>query len=162
MQAWTNRPLLPKPDRAGSSPAKEGKAQFEAASGVVRLPLLGWFRRSPRQSLRILDIGEQSPLAWEPLERVNSAVLKDKARGQRDSPGDLRYQDLALICPGHDARRFMHGDTTNIGADQLHLTDVDANANLQAFLACGSADRGSAAQRLGGPLNVASSRRRWS
>lgn len=73
-------------------------------------------------------MGEQSPLAWEPLERVNSAVLKDKARGQRDSPGDLRYQDLALICRGHDARRFMHGDTTNIGADQLHLTDVDANA----------------------------------
>jgi hypothetical protein len=27
-------------------------------------------------------------------------------------------------------RRFMNGDPTNIGADQLYLTDVDANTNL--------------------------------
>jgi hypothetical protein len=46
----------------------------------------------------------------------------------------------------------MNGDTTNIGPDQLHLTHVDANANLQALLACGSADRTSAAQRLGGTI----------
>jgi hypothetical protein len=114
-------------------------------TSTVTRALLGELRGSPQRSLRILHIGEQLPLAWEPLERVDSTILKDPARGQRDDPCDLRYQDLALVGRGHDARRFMYGDATNIGADQLHLTDVDANANPQALPARGSADRGSAA-----------------
>jgi hypothetical protein len=114
--------------------------------------LSGELRRSPRRSLSILDMGEQSPLAWEPLEQVDSAVLKDEARGQRDSPCDLRYQDLARPCRGHDARRFMNGDATNISADQLHLTHVDANTHLQVLPARGSADRRSAAQGLCGTV----------
>ena len=31
----------------------------------------------------------------------------------------------------------MNGDATNISADQLHLTHVDPNTQLQAFPACG-------------------------
>ena len=100
----------------------------------------------------MLDMGEQSPLAWESLEQVDSAVLKDKTRSHRDRPCDLRYQDLAWPCRGHDARRFVNGHATHIGADQLHLTHVDANTDLQALPARGSADRGGAAQGLCGTV----------
>jgi hypothetical protein len=57
----------------------------------------------------------------------------------------------------------MNGHATNIGADQLHLTHMDTNTNLQALPARGSADRGSAAQRLRGTIERRQQpRRRWS
>jgi hypothetical protein len=105
-------------------------------------------RQSPRLRLSIGDIGEQSPLAGDPLEVMGSAV--SKTRPEVSETERVISDTRISSAPGHrhDARRFVHGHTANIRAHQLHLTDMDAGTNLQAFSVRRSADGGSAAQSL--------------
>jgi hypothetical protein len=74
--------------------------------------------------------GEQLPFARYALEVVRAAIDELKS-GARDQILDrARYHHLVRSCDRGDARRDMHRDSANVGANQLTLAGMQSSADL--------------------------------
>ena len=63
---------------------------------------------------------------------MDAAVFEVESGAFGQITNRFRGEDLAGASRGHDSRANGHCDPANLGADLLHLTDMEAGADLKA------------------------------
>src|SRR5262245_58348562 len=99
--------------------------------------------------MRLRRRREQPPIVGDALELMRTAVGEADPRPGDEILHGARDEHLARAGQGSDARGDMDGDPADVLAEQLDLTAVQADANLQTERAGSLGDRAPAADRTG-------------
>ncbi len=96
----------------------------------------------------VRNVGRKTPLAVEPFEYVDTAILEAQATRLRDRARDLGHEDLIGRGGAHDPRRLVHRDAADIAVDELDLAEVDAGTHAEPVALRATPNRRRAPQRL--------------